>query len=156
MTPASSFKWVEGQARERDHGDMALKIGELAGRTGTTAPTIRYYEEIGLLPEPRRVSGQRRYDGDDVRRLTFIRRCRDFGFPVEQVRTLVELAQDDDRSCLRARDLAETHLAAVQAKLAELNALETTIAGLIDAAKDDCAGGPGSECIVLEGLCCPD
>lgn len=132
---------------------MALKISELADRTGTTAPTIRYYEEIGLLPNPRRVGGQRRYDGGDVRRLTFIRRCRDFGFPVEQVRSLVELARDDDRSCLEARDLAETHLAAVRAKLAELRALETSIAGLIEAAKDDCSGGPGSECSVLEGLC---
>lgn len=123
--------------------------------TRTTAPTIRYYEKVGLLPNPRRVGGQRRYDGDDVRRLTFIRRCRDFGFPVEQVRSLVELAQDVDRSCLEARDLAETHLAAVHAKLAELQALETNIVRLIEAAKDDCAGGPGSECAVLEQLQCP-
>ncbi|MCV7090842.1 MerR family transcriptional regulator [Mycobacterium interjectum] len=134
---------------------MALKIGDLAEMTRTTAPTIRYYEEIGLLPSPRRVGGQRRYDGDDVRRLTFIRRCRDFGFPVEQVRSLVELTQDDDRSCLEARCLAETHLAALRAKLEEMHALERGIAGLIETAKDDCAGGPGSECEVLERLCCP-
>ncbi len=123
--------------------------------TGTTAPTIRYYEEIGLLPGPRRAGGQRRYDGGDVRRLTFIRRCRDFGFPVEQVRGLVELAQDDDRCCLEARDLAETHLAAVRAKLAELRALERGLARLIEAARYDCAGGPGPECVVLEGLSRP-
>ncbi len=108
---------------------MALKIGELAHLTGTTAPTIRYYEEVGLLPRPKRVGGQRRYDGDDVRRLTFIRRCRDFGFPVEQVRDLVGLAQANDRSCLEARRLAETHLAAIQAKLAELHVLESSSRG---------------------------
>lgn len=123
--------------------------------TGTTAPAIRYYEEIGLLPRPMRVGGQRRYDGDDARRLTFIRRCRDFGFPVEQVRSLVELMHDDDRSCLEALGLAETHLAAVQAKLAELRALERSIARLIEAAADDCDGGPGSQCAVLERLCYP-
>jgi DNA-binding transcriptional MerR regulator len=133
---------------------MALKIGELADMTGTTAPAIRYYEEIGLLPDPRRVNGQRRYD-DDVRLLTFIRRCRDFDFPLDQVRGLVELASDVDRSCLDARDVAETHLATVRARLVELRALESSIARLIEAAKNDCRGGPGSQCSVLERLSCP-
>jgi DNA-binding transcriptional MerR regulator len=136
-------------------GHMALRIGELADMTGTTAPTIRYYEEIGLLPNPRRVGGQRRYDDDDVRRLTFIRRCRDFGFPVEQVRSLVELMADNDRSCLEARDLAEIHLAAVHAKLTDLCALESSIAELIEAAKVDCDGGPDAKCSVLERLSQP-
>ncbi len=64
-----------------------LKIGDLAARTGTTAPTIRYYEEIGLLPRAdRQDSGQRRYGHEDIKRLTLIRRCRDFGLPIEQVR----------------------------------------------------------------------
>lgn len=134
---------------------MGLKIGQLADATGTTAPTIRYYEHIGLLPDPRRVGGQRRYDDDDVRRLTFIRRCRDLDFSVEQVRDLVALAHDADRSCLEARDLAELHLAAVRAKLAELRALESRIAGLITASKADCGGGPAAECLVLEELCHP-
>jgi MerR family transcriptional regulator, copper efflux regulator len=155
MTPASDFKSVEGQERARDHGHVTLKIGELAEMTGTTAPTVRYYEEIGLLPAPRRVNGQRRYDDDDVRRLTFIRRCRDFDFSVDQVRSLLELAKDNDRSCLEARDLAEIHLAAVHAKLVELYALENSIAQLIQTAKAVCAGGPGAECVVLERLSQP-
>ena len=132
---------------------MTLKIGELGEMTGTTAPTIRYYEEIGLLPDPRRVNGQRRYDDDDVRRLTFIRRCRDFDFSVGQVRGLLELAKDNDRSCLEARDLAETHLAAVHAKIVDLCTLERSIAQLILTSRAVCAGGPGTECVVLEELC---
>ena len=80
------------------------KIGELAERTRTNAPTIRYYEQIGLLPRPDRQEGnQRRYADADVRRLTFIRRCRDFGFSIDQVRALVTLVADRSRSCLEAR-----------------------------------------------------
>ncbi len=134
---------------------MTLKIGAIADMTGTTAPTIRYYEEIGLLPEPRRVNGQRRYDDDDVRRLTFIRRCRNFDFSVEQVRSLLEVAQDEDGSCFEARDVAHMHLAAVRAKLVELHALETGIVRLIEAAQDDCGGGSGAQCPVLERLSYP-
>ena len=66
----------------------ALRIGALAERTGTNAPTIRYYEEIGLLrPPDRQRGGQRVYGEQDLKRLTFIRRCRQFGFPIEQVRS---------------------------------------------------------------------
>src|ERR671919_2292431 len=109
-----------------------LKIGELARRTGTNAPTVRYYEQIGLLPTAtRRDGGQRSYGEEDVKRLTFIRRCRDFGFSIEQVRSLVALVEDRERSCLEARDLAQEHLAAVRAKLNELKGLERSIVGFI-------------------------
>ena len=134
---------------------MAFRIGELAEATGTTATTIRYYEQIGLLPPASRTGGQRRYGDEGVRRLTFIRRCRDFGFSIEQVRSLVSLHQAEDRSCLEARDLAQTHLSMVRAKLADLHALESSIARLIDAADAECAGGPGTECSVLERLAGP-
>jgi DNA-binding transcriptional MerR regulator len=91
---------------------MAFKIGTLAQRVGTTAPTIRYYEEIGLLPRAeRRENGQRSYGNDATERLTFIRRCREFGFSIEEVRTLINLMQDRKRSCVEARDLAIVHLA---------------------------------------------
>ncbi|BCK76258.1 MULTISPECIES: MerR family transcriptional regulator [Acetobacteraceae] len=129
------------------------KIGELAERTRTNAPTIRYYEEIGLLPRPERQEGnQRRYAEDDVRRLTFIRRCRAFGFSIDQVRALVELVQDRTRSCAEARDLAHTHLMDVRAKLRELKALEKSIAGFVATCDAQCAGGPGSECVILDEL----
>jgi DNA-binding transcriptional MerR regulator len=130
-----------------------LRIGALAERAGTNAPTIRYYEEIGLLqPAGRQAGGQRAYGEEDVKRLTFIRRCRDFGFSIEQVRSLVALVQDRERSCMDARDLAQEHLAAVRAKLNELRALERSIAGFIATCDASCAGGPGPECSILEDL----
>jgi DNA-binding transcriptional MerR regulator len=130
-----------------------LKIGELARRTGTNAPTVRYYEQIGLLPPAgRRDSGQRSYGEEDVRRLTFIRRCRDFGFSIEQVRSLAALVQDRERPCLEARDLAQGHLAAVRARLDELKALERTIAQFVKSCEGACAGGPGPDCVILEDL----
>src|SRR6478672_12961087 len=95
-----------------------FKIGALAERTGTNAPTIRYYEEIGLLKAAiRQGGGQRTYGEADVRRLTFIRRCREFGFSVEQVRSLVGLLEDRERSCMHAREVAVQHLADVRSKL---------------------------------------
>jgi MerR family transcriptional regulator, copper efflux regulator len=134
----------------------SLRIGALAERAGTNAPTIRYYEEIGLLrPADRQVGGQRAYGDEDVKRLTFIRRCRDFGFSIEQVRSLVALVQDRERSCMEARDLAQEHLTAVRAKLNELKALEHSIAGFITTCDASCAGGPGPECAILDELAKP-
>ena len=130
-----------------------LRIGALAERTGTSAPTIRYYEEIGLLrPADRQASGQRTYGEEDVKRLTFIRRCRDFDFSIEQVRSLVRLVHDRDRSCIDARDLAEEHVATVRAKIVELNALEHGIPGFVVSCDASCAGGPGPDCSILEDL----
>ncbi|GBQ26508.1 helix-turn-helix domain-containing protein [Gluconacetobacter azotocaptans] len=129
------------------------KIGELAERTRTTASTIRYYEQIGLLRRPDRQEGnQRRYGEDDVARLTFIRRGRAFGFSIEQVRTLASLVQDRSRSCMEARDIAQAHLADVRAKLRELKALEKSIAVFVAACDSECAGGPGPDCVILDDL----
>jgi DNA-binding transcriptional MerR regulator len=135
---------------------MALKIGDLANRTGTNPPTIRFYESIGLLPAPgRRDSGQRTYGDEDVKRLTFIRRAREFGFSIGQVRSLVSLMQDRGRSCTEARDLAQEHLTAVRAKLAELKALERSIVTFVINCDTTCVGGPGPECVILEELAEP-
>jgi DNA-binding transcriptional MerR regulator len=133
-----------------------LKIGALAGSTGTSAPTIRYYEEIGLLPRAGRLpGGQRSYGSADVKRLIFIRRCRDFGFPIEQIRSLLALMQDRNRSCFEARDLARVHLEAVRMKLRELKALEANVADFVRRCEEVCAGGPGPDCVILEGLSDP-
>jgi DNA-binding transcriptional MerR regulator len=130
-----------------------LRIGGLAERTGTNAPTIRYYEEIGLLPVANRKSGgQRVYDKEDVKRLTLIRRCREFGFSIEQVKSLVALLDDRERSCLELRDMARDHLATVQGKLKELRALERSIARFVETCNSLCLGGPGPDCAVLDEL----
>lgn len=121
----------------------------LAGRTGTTVPTIRYYEDIGLLRPAARSGGQRIYDSEDVRRLSFIRRCREFEFSIDEVRALLSLTQDR-RSCTEARDLTAGHLAGLRRKLTELKALETTIASLVLACDASCAGGPATDCVILQ------
>ena len=134
----------------------SLKIGALAAQTGVSTPTIRYYEEIGLLPRPsRQDGGQRSYDVADVRRLTFIRRCRDFGFSIEQVRDLVSLMRDQTRSCEEAGALTRRHLLDVREKIAELEALARSIEAFVSRCETACAGGPGAECPVLEELAEP-
>jgi DNA-binding transcriptional MerR regulator len=126
---------------------VALKIGKLAKLTHTSAPTIRYYEKIGLLPPANRQDGgQRCYGEEDVRRLTFIRRCRDFTLPIEQVRMLVSLMRNGDRSCTEARDVAQRHLLLLRAKLAELDALERTITGLVQSCDASRATAPMHSC----------
>jgi DNA-binding transcriptional MerR regulator len=125
-----------------------LRIGALAARTGTTVPTIRYYEQIGLLRPAARSGGQRTYDNEDVRRLAFVRRCREFDFSIEEVRALLALMQDR-KSCTEARNLAEGRLAGLRRKLAELTALESTIASLVTECDASCAGGPASDCVIL-------
>lgn len=130
-----------------------LKIGALAKQTGTNAPTIRYYEEIGLLRSVGRQAGnQRVYSDADVKSLTFIRRCREFGFSIDQVRSLAALLQDPASSCVQARDLAQEHLVAVRAKLAELKALERTVAAFVASCDESCAGGSGPDCVILDDL----
>lgn len=133
-----------------------LRIGMLAERTRTTPPTIRYYEEIGLLRTPeRQAGGQRRYDERDVSRLAFIRHCRALGFSIHQVRSLVSLTQDRRRSCRDARELATAHLASVRARVHELEALARRIETLIERGDSRCAGGPAPDCVMLEDLSTP-
>lgn len=132
---------------------QAMRIGDLAERTGSTAPTIRYYEQIGLLrPAARQPGGQRVYSRDDVERLTFIRRCRDFDFSIKQIRTLVSILGDPNSSCMAARDMAAEHLTAVRAKMRELKALAGSLIAFVDSCDTSCAGGPGPDCVILEDL----
>lgn len=134
----------------------SLSIGTIARQTGCTVPTIRYYEEIGLLPAALRTDGgQRHYGSGAVRRLTFIRRCRDFGFSIDQVRELVGLVDESQRPCLEVRDIAAVHLEAVRKKLAELRALEASLANFIDSCNTACAGGAAVDCTILEDLAMP-
>jgi DNA-binding transcriptional MerR regulator len=130
-----------------------LTIGALAKATGLTTPTIRYYEDIGLLPPARRTEGgQRLYDGADVERLTFIKQCRDFGFSIDRVRLLVELSVSTERDCIETRDIAQAHLDEVQVKLRELKALELRLKGFVRRCNEACAGGPGTDCVIFEDM----
>jgi Cu(I)-responsive transcriptional regulator len=126
-----------------------LAIGDLAKRTGTKVETIRYYERIGLLPEPGRTEGNyRSYDREHLGRLSFIRRSRDLGFSLDQVRELLGLADQPDRSCEAVDMIARQHLAEVERKIADLNALRDELADLIGR----CRRGTVAECRIIETL----
>jgi MerR family transcriptional regulator, copper efflux regulator len=136
--------------------DPELTIGALAERTGCTVPTIRYYEDIGLIPPAkRRPSGHRFYQAAAEKLLNFVRHCRDFGFPIEQVRELVSLSQSQERDCVEALEIAKARLAAVRAKMDELLALERSLARFVQSCTEQCAGGPAAQCSILSDIEAP-
>lgn len=134
----------------------SLSIGAVAKHTGCTVPTIRYYEEIGLLlPAARTGSGQRSYGEAALRRLLFIRRCRDFGFSIDQVRELVGLVDQPDRPCIEVREIAALHLTEVRRKLEQLRELEAGLDAFVCSCDTACAGGTAVDCTILEDLALP-
>jgi len=123
--------------------DRAIPIGELSRRTGCNVETIRYYERIGLVPPPPRRGRYRSYGPDDVRRLGFVRRARELGFTLDQVRTLFSLAAGGQGSCADARGIAITHLKDVRARIADLERMERVLADTVRACEmNDMAGCP--------------
>ena len=126
-----------------------LPIGVLSKQTGCNIETIRYYEKAGLLPVPARSpAGYRRYGRMHLQRLTFIRRARALGFSIEEVRTLLKLADERKRPCGEVRVVAGAHLKDVQAKIADLRAMERVLRETV--AK--CASGRSPECPLIESL----
>lgn len=128
---------------------MGLTIGSLARATGVNLETIRYYERIGLMPAPARTSsGHRSYGEEHAQRLAFIRRGRELGFTIDDIRALLALAVPGVVSCAEVRELAAAHLQAVRAKLADLARLEAILADTVVR----CSGTPAPACPVLDML----
>lgn len=128
---------------------VAMSIGKLAGQTDVKVPTIRFYEQIGLLPTPDRTASERRVYGEDaVRRLSFIRQSRQLGFSTDAIRVLLDLSDNPESDCGRANVLAAEQLHAVEAKIAQLEALRRELRRL---AGSGCRGRAG-ECRVIEAL----
>lgn len=126
-----------------------MNIGAVAKETGVSSKTIRFYESVGLIPRARRSSGGYRvYDHADVARLGFIQRARRLGFSVEEVSALLALWQDRSRASSEVKDLAVRHIAALDEKIAQLQAIRRTLSRLVDA----CHGDARPECPILEGL----
>jgi MerR family transcriptional regulator, mercuric resistance operon regulatory protein len=126
-----------------------MAIGEFARRTGGNIETIRYYERIGLLPVPDRAGRYRRYVAADVRRLVFIRRARELGFTLDEVRALLSLSEaDGGTACADVREIAGSHLAEVKAKIADLRAMERTLTEALRR----CDAGEVSGCPLIEAL----
>jgi len=128
---------------------MALMIGDLGKATNTKVETVRYYERIGLLPAPARSAGNyRTYGATELGRLSFIRRARDLGFSLDQVRALLGLSDDRTCDCAGIDRIANEHLSAVDRKLADLTALRRELKAVIDS----CDGGTVAECRIIEAL----
>lgn len=130
----------------------AYSIGEASRAAGVKAPTIRYYEQIGLLPSARRTEGNRRaFTEEDVGRLSFIRHARELGFEVEAIKTLISLQDNPNQSCEAADKVAREHLADIKKRVGKLNALKDELERMIS----QCASGSVGECRVLQILSDP-
>jgi Cu(I)-responsive transcriptional regulator len=126
-----------------------LSIGELGRLTGTKVETIRYYERIGLLTAPERTAGNyRAFGAEQLSRLSFIRRSRDLGFSLDQVRALLDLSDDRSRPCEAIDAIAKEHLAEVDRKIADLRALRRELGNMIDR----CRCGTVADCRIVEAL----
>jgi DNA-binding transcriptional MerR regulator len=126
-----------------------IGIGKLAEITGVKIPTIRFYEQNGLVASPRRSEGgQRRYDESAVRRLHFIRHARDLGFSVEDIRQLLTLSEHPNMSCDAAEEIAHHHLRQVDGKIARLRLIRSELKRMIEA----CGGGSAGDCRILDTL----
>jgi DNA-binding transcriptional MerR regulator len=127
-----------------------LTIGELAKATGTKVVTVRYYEQAGLLPLPPRTPGNyRAYGADHLHRLRFIRRCRDLGFTLDQVRDLLRLSSQEDQPCGEVNRISAEHLTEIEQKIVDL----TRLADELRRINGRCQGGGViANCRIIEAL----
>ncbi len=126
-----------------------VSIGALSRRTGCNVETIRYYERIRLMPPPSRTAGgHRSYGSVQQRRLGFIRRCRELGFSIEEIRVLLGLVDGGDYTCGEVKAVTDRHIDDVRRKIADLNKLKRTLEKIGAA----CAGGKVPQCPVIDAL----
>ena len=129
-----------------------IPIGIASTRSGVKVPTIRYYEEIGLLPAPPRTkSNRRRYDATDLRRLIFIRHARQLGFEIDAIRALLTVQDNPDQSCEAVDAIARTRLGEVEGRIESLLKLKAELELMIA----DCSRGRVAECRIIEVLATP-
>ena len=125
-----------------------MNIGDVAKHAGLPAKTIRYYEDIGLIEPDRGANGYRDFSDSDLHKLRFLGHARSLGFSIEDCRGLLALYKDKDRASADVKHIAEEHLAKINAKIAELQAMRHTLAHLVKA----CAGDDRPDCPILTDL----
>ena len=124
-------------------------IGDLARRTGTKSNTIRFYEEIGLMPKAARTeAGRRTYAEADFRRLSFIRHSRGLGFSIDEIRSLMALSDQPDQDCAEAAMIARRHLDSVKERISQLKMLQTELTIIANS----CVGGRADHCNVIGAI----
>jgi MerR family mercuric resistance operon transcriptional regulator len=128
----------------------SLKIGQVAGRTGLGVETIRFYERQGLIDEPpRRQSGYREYPEGVVTRIRFIKRAKELGFSLREIRELLDLRMRPDTTCAELKQQVTAKTAEVAGKLRDLERIHAALSRLAECCEGD---GPRSECPVLDAL----
>ncbi len=127
---------------------MTIQIGELSKRTGVNIETIRYYEKEGLLVSPPRSSGGRRqYENPHVNRLSFVKRCRELGFSLKEVRVLIDLV-DGGYTCSQIQAITLRHQQEIKQKIADLKRLDKTLGEM----SARCSGTEQPDCPVIDAL----
>jgi len=130
-----------------------ITIGALSKRTGVHVETIRYYERIGILPKPdRSPGGQRLYPEQYRWRLAFVRRARDLGFSLDDVRALLQLTGGQRVACAKVKSITEKHLADIRQRIKELKQLERMLSAMVT----QCKGDEVSDCPILDALTCAE
>ncbi len=130
-------------------GENELSRGTLAKKSGVNSETIRYYEKIGLMPNPARsMAGHRIYDQSHLKRLSFIRRTRELGFTLKEVRGLLELVDGGDYTCAEVRDRTIVHLSDVAQKVRDLRKMQRILKTMVS----KCDGGLVPECPIVDQL----
>ena len=124
-------------------------IGEMSRRTGVNIETIRYYERIKIMPQPDRTAGgNRQYNHDQLKRLSFIKTSRELGFSIDEIRALLEMVDRQDFTCGEVHGLTVGHLASVREKIIGLRKLEKALVGMAA----ECSQGDVPDCPILETL----
>jgi MerR family mercuric resistance operon transcriptional regulator len=127
----------------------AISRGVLSKKTGVNSETIRYYEKINLIPTPARTTnGYRVYDDTHVKRLSFIKRCRELGFKLKEVTELLDLVDGDDYTCAEIRDQTISHLRDVENRILNLNKMRQTLKDMVS----ECEGGSVPSCAIVDAL----
>ncbi len=126
-----------------------ISIGEMSRRTDVKVPTIRYYEQMGLISAPERSEGnQRRYSNSELQRLSFIKHARDLGLTIDAIRELIELGDRPNEPCAFADEIATQHLKSVQEKIRQLKKLEKELKRIVTG----CDGDSVDTCYVIQSL----
>ncbi len=124
-------------------------IGVMSRKTGVNIETIRYYERSEILPKPDRTpGGNRQYNHDQLKRLTFIKRCRELGFSIAEIRSLFEMVDGRDFTCSEVHDMTVSHLTNVKKKMADLKRMEFTLKNMVT----ECSSGDVPNCPIIDTL----
>jgi len=118
--------------------ETLITIGKLSEKTGVNIETIRYYEKIGLMPKPyRSEGGNRLYDKDKVKRIAFIKRCRELGFPINTIRIFLNLVDEKSFTCIDIADISKHHLEDIKSKIRDLKKMESHMKDIIKQCNND-------------------